>query len=172
MRIWSNKTHRGFNRLCVALAAVGAFAFIGFNALTGKYRVYKAGERFTVGGTYEQTIKERVRNQWREWFVNDEHKNRSVSGEYSTKARILKDVQSMKEAKYFSKDKLEKLIDKTIEREGISRLGEDISQKDVESERAICEGYAWQFHRHFRPRTWCVLSRRLDWTRFRLICGW
>ena len=117
MRIWSNKTHRGFNRLCVALAAVGAFAFIGFNALTGKYRVYKPGERFTVGGTYEQTIKERVRKQWREWFVNDEHKNRSVSGEYSTKARILKDVQSMKEAKHFSKDKLEKLIDKTIERE-------------------------------------------------------
>ena len=117
MRIWLNKTHRGFNRLCVALAAVGAFAFIGFNALTGKYRVYKPGERFTVDGTYEHTIKERVRKRWREWFVNDEHKNRSVSEEYSAKARILKDVQSMTEAKYFSKDKLEKLIDKTIKRE-------------------------------------------------------
>ena len=117
MRIWLTKTHRGFNRLCVALAAVGAFAFVGFNALAGKYRVYKPGERFTVGGTYEQTIKEHVKQQWREWLVNDEHKNRSVSEEYSAKARILKDVQSMKEAKYFSKDKLEKLINQTIKRE-------------------------------------------------------
>ena len=153
----------------MALAPVGAFAFIGFNALTGKYRVYKAGERFTVGGTYEQTIKEHVRKQWREWFVNDEHKNRSVSEEYSTKARILKDVQSMKEAKYFSKDKLEKLIDKTIEREGISRLGEDISQKGVESERAIREGYAWSVHHHLCRWAWGILSRRLDCRGFRLI---
>ena len=115
MRIWLNKTHRGFNRLCIALAAMGTFAFIGFNALTGKYRVYKLGERFTVGGTYEQTIKERVRKRWREWSVNDT--NKPISEEYSAKARILKDVQSMEEAKYFSKDKIEKLIDKTIERE-------------------------------------------------------
>ena len=104
-------------------------------------------------------------------FANDD-KNRSVGEKYSAKARILKDVQPMKEAKHFSKDKLEKLIDKMIEREGISRLGEDISKKGVESERAIREGYAWQFHRHFRPRTWFVLSRRLDCPGFRLICGW
>ena len=117
MRIWLNKTHRGFNRLCVTLAAMGAIAFIGFNTLTGKYRVYEPGEEFTVGGTYEQTVKENVRKRWREWFVNDKHKNRSVSPEYFTKARILTDVQSMEEAKYFSKDRLEKLIDKTIERE-------------------------------------------------------
>ena len=82
MGFWQNKTHRGFNRLCVVLAAMGAFAFIGFNALTGKYRVYKPGERFTLG-TYEHTIKERVKKRWREWFVDDEHKNGSVSEEYS-----------------------------------------------------------------------------------------
>lgn len=117
MKIWLNKTHRGFNRLSVVLAATVAFAFIGFNALTGKYGVYEPGEKFTVGGTYEHTIKEHVRKRWRKWFANEEHKNRSISMEYSAKTRILQDVQLMTEAKYFSKDRLEKLIDKTIERE-------------------------------------------------------
>ena len=119
MRIWQNKTYRGFNRLCVALAAMGAFAFIGFNALTGKYRVYEPRDKFTVGGTYEHTIKEHVSKRWREGFANNEHKNRSIGTEYYAKARILKDIQSMKETKYFSKDKLEKLINQTRERRNI-----------------------------------------------------
>ena len=76
--------------MCVALATMGAFAFIGFNALIGKYRIYEPGERFTVGGTYEYTIKEYVRKRWREWFVDDEHK--TTSAEFSLKARILTDV--------------------------------------------------------------------------------
>ncbi|RKU11902.1 hypothetical protein C6502_07360 [Candidatus Poribacteria bacterium] len=56
-----------------------------------------------------------MRKRWREGFINDKHN--TTSEEYSAKARILKDVQSMKEAKYFSKDKLEKLINQTIKRE-------------------------------------------------------
>ena len=35
---WLNKYHRGFNRLCLVFCIVGAFAFVGLNALMGGYK--------------------------------------------------------------------------------------------------------------------------------------
>ena len=35
---WINKYHKGFNRLWLVFSIVGAFAFVGLNALTGGYK--------------------------------------------------------------------------------------------------------------------------------------
>ena len=119
---WINNYHRGFNRLWLVLAVIGAFAFVVLNAWIGKYRVDKPGGRirvFPVGVSIEKAspIASRVSKQWREWYAKDKQRSKSSAMEFLVKLSIFKEVQSMKEAKHFSKDTLEKIIDEEIKRE-------------------------------------------------------
>lgn len=129
---WVNNYHSGFNRLWLVLSCLVTFAFVGFNALMDEYKVSKPESvRYWLRyGTGEEMIKQRVLERWWEWHVKEEgnpQKDKKPGLSQSdikqivlrsnVKARILTDVQSMKEAKYFKKDELEKLIDKVIKKE-------------------------------------------------------
>ena len=122
---WINNYHRGFNRLWLVLSCLVAFAFVGFKWLSGLsgYSVRKPEWGwivYPVGTNLEKIspIRTRMREQWREWYVNNQLSSELPSvAELLTKSRILKDVESMKEAKYFSKNALEEIIDQVIKRE-------------------------------------------------------
>ena len=143
MAILINRWHRGFNRLWLVFSCLLAFAFVGINWLGREYTVYRYGnvtyQRVKTNYDFnESTIKHRVSKRWHEWVVNKENnpprktqRNSNAAGglsnekierildeyfgeDYSVKGRIFRDVESMKEAKSFTKLQLNAIVENTM----------------------------------------------------------
>ena len=117
---WLNKYHKGFNRLWLVFSIVGVFAFVGFNWLKETYNVSfeypseKWVKPLNIKGAPdfdEWMLSMRSTNLWHKWFINEK---KSPADETVVRARILKDVQSMKEARSFTKIQLNAVVDNAI----------------------------------------------------------
>lgn len=132
---WINKYHRGGNRLWLVLSCLLAFAFVSLLWISGVYQVYLYDymEDYQCVKPYhfpysidpnEETIKRRVQKRWREWGVNDKSRKRlpktrieADTSYQKTRIRILNDIRSMAEVKFFTDRELNTVVKNAIEYE-------------------------------------------------------
>ena len=102
---WVNNYHRGFNRLWLVLAVMGAFVFVTFNMLMGEYKVSKLPSvrypLYRPDVAYrpdEDMIKQHAREQWRE-----------LNAKSTKDGLTVEEIEDISENKDKSKDLLESL---------------------------------------------------------------
>ncbi len=160
---WVNNYHRGFNRLWLVLSCLIAFAFVGLNVLDEAYMVqypmYDGPDPYDIDPHYRDQYSRKhptstmTTDSGRQFSIQPpgylrdrESVARRViivrvvdliykSGDDGLdKERILEDVQSMKEAKYFTTDDLKSLIDyKVTEKQ--NRISEEQEQEKIYQKR-------------------------------------